>query len=193
MSMTGSFAAAAASQTAVRRETYSRQKFALNHLAHVIAALLGIYVIVFTYLSLCQQTHSRRLQDLESSIIIGLLDAQSGHRAYLITGDPAFLAQYRAGLKTLATFKPVYQRALVDSRSKRLYRDMDSLLSLDADEMNFTISLHDKAGTMAAIAALNDRRNDAHTGQIQSLLLEIRKIESEHVAPFQIWSAARQR
>ena len=164
----------------------------LKNAPHAIAALLGLYAIVFTFLALCQQTHTRRMKELERLLTIGVLDAESGQRAYLLTNDKTFLVQYRAGVKALAAYTPLYGQTLVDDRSKGLFQDVEMLLNLKTEEMALTIRLHDRASPAAAAGVVANRVGHDYTESIYRTLLDIRRIESERVAPFQLWRAPQQ-
>jgi adenylate cyclase len=158
---------------------------------HVIGAALGLYAIAFTYISMAQLTHERRLTEVERRMTFGLLYAESGQRGYLLTGDRAFLVQYRSGLNALTTYEPVYRDALVDSKSKNGCFELESLLRRKTAEMSLTIAMHDQFGQAAAIAIVDDKGGNAYTEKIYRLLLTIRNREADRVAPFQLWSSQR--
>lgn len=169
----------------------SRSKNA-HRVAQLACGLLGLYAIIFTYFALCQVTHQKRLRDVERLLTIGVLDAESGQRAYLLTDDRLFLDQYRAGLRAVDLYTPLYANALVDSESKTLYRRISALLALKRSEMELTIVTHDRISPRSAIAIVRDMRGHTYTEQIYDLLQQIESIEAQRVPPFQIWHLPEQ-
>ena len=159
---------------------------------HLIGAMLGVYALFYTHISLAQLSHERRIKELERLTMIGLLDAESGQRAYLLTDDPLFLSQYRAGLKSLATYEPVYKRALIRRHSRRLCEQMEAVLKLKTDEMALTISTRDHKGTAAATAIVKNRVGDEYTEIIFGLLLAIRNAEAKSASPVDFWTSPNQ-
>ena len=154
--------------------------------------LLGLYAIVFTYLSLSQLTHERRLREVERLLVIGLLDAESGQRAYLLTGDRQFLLQYQAGLKALNLYEPVYASALLSKDGKFLFGNVSELLEWKKAEMQLTITTYDQVGRLQAMQIVRNRRGHTYTGQIYELLRDIQLAEARKAAPFELWRTPRE-
>ncbi len=152
-----------------------------------VCTLLGLYAIAFTYISLSQMTHEKRLNEIERLLVIGLLDAESGERGYLLTDNPLFLDQYQAGIKALGVYEPVYRKALACSESKQLFNEVSTLLSLKRTEMQLTITTHDEVGKAAAVAMVRDLRGHSYTGEIYRLLMQIRTTEAKKAVPFELW------
>jgi CHASE3 domain sensor protein len=155
--------------------------------AHLLCMLLGLYAIAFTYISLSQLTHERRLRDVERLLVIGLLDAESGQRAYLLTDDPLFLFQYDAGVKALDRYQPVYERALRTHDGRRIFGSVRVLLQLKKAEMNLTISTHDAVGPRHAIAIVRNMRGHGYTAEIYDLLRQIQMAEAKSFVPLELW------
>jgi CHASE3 domain sensor protein len=120
-------------------------------------------------------------------LTIGLLDAESGQRGYLLTGDRAFLQQYRAGLKSIAIYAPVYEGILVDGESKAISAEVMQLLEFKRAEMRSTINAYDRKDEPAAISMVASRVGHAYTERIYSDMHRIRTLEAQRVAPFQFW------
>lgn len=149
--------------------------------------LLGLYAIVFTYISLSQLTHERRLREVERLLVIGLLDAESGERGYLLTDNRLFLIQYEAGANAIGIYSSAYQHALRSEEGRRLYREVSVLLDLKRAEMTLTIATNDRRGPSEAVAIVRGLRGHTYTARIYDLLRRIRLAESRQIAPLEIW------
>lgn len=172
------------SHRTLRRLAVSRMLLRITHLA---CALLGVYAIVFTYMSLSQCTHERRLRDVERLLLIGLLDAESGQRAYLLTNDRLFLAQYEAGTKAIELYEPLYGQALASDDGKKLFARASVLLRLKRTDMDMTIATHDNVGPEQAITIVRDLRGHQYTLQIYDVLRQIQAAEARKTVPFELW------
>jgi signal transduction histidine kinase len=112
-----------------------------------------------------------------------LLDAETGQRGYLLTGNRGYLAPYEKALSTIdASFGRLERHYGTDTEPKRLLERMRQETQGKLKVMALTISLHDSGQQAAALDVVMGNAGKAHMEVIrditaQLLALETRRIE----------------
>ena len=145
--------------------------------AMLIAVVLG--AVLAYERTVESRTGSRDTINAIDASLIALLDAESGQRGFVITGDEVFLEPYNEALERLDELLRTIGEAVSDDPEQRAYFDhMQPFIDAKLDEMEETIDLR-KAGEIQRAAL----RVQAGSGRIamdaiRSDLASIRAIES---------------
>lgn len=104
----------------------------------------------------------KNIRELRQSIV----DAETGARGFILTGDEAYLAPYRAARDELATILQTLQVSLKDPDRQSRLRRMEPLLKQRLDELEQGISLRRERGMEAATEFV---RTDRGLATMQSI------------------------
>lgn len=109
--------------------------------------------------------HTRRVQDARKNVLLGLLDAESMQRAYMLTGNPDYLASYeRARVATVVSLVRL-QALTVDNPRQQAYavelarllgRKFDFMDSLTAERAKGPKARYDLARGHALLVRARD-------------------------------------
>jgi methyl-accepting chemotaxis protein len=172
--------------------TFGRKLFVgffLAGLALMVVAAAGYRSIARQAESAAWVSHTHQVRDAFSDLGRELVDAETGQRGFVITGEDRYLAPYTSALEQIRhTFERV-QRLTSDSevrrRLERLLPMIEKRLAILAD----TIELRRTRGAPAAIAAIQQgdgkdlmdrlRQELAEMDQRALELLELRAAEAE--------------
>ncbi|HEX4131815.1 MAG TPA: CHASE3 domain-containing protein [Pirellulales bacterium] len=119
------------------------------------------------------------LADLESLISL-LKDAETGQRGFLLTGKESYLEPYATALSKIDTTFDDLRRLTNDNPNQQ--RRLDELKLVVRDklkELDQTISLMKAQGFDAALKVVNNDSGKYMMDEIRSLVLKMRKEESE--------------
>lgn len=106
------------------------------------------------------------------SLLISLLDAETGQRGYIITGDPGYLVPYQAGLTVVPErLAEVEGRGIMTE--KNAVTKIGVLTHKKLDELAYTIDLRRDKGQAAAVAEV-----DSHLGK--NIMDQIRE-QMDHI------------
>lgn len=113
------------------------------------------------------------------SLLISLLDAETGQRGFIITGDPGYLVPYQAGREAVPErLAEVEGRGIITE--KNAVTQIGVLTHKKLDELAYTIDLRRDKGQAAAVAEV-----DNHLGK--NLMDQIR----EHMDHIEVNCLAR--
>lgn len=122
--------------------------------------------------SVTRVSDADQLDRATRSLLIALLDAETGQRGYIITGDPGYLVPYQAGITAVPE-----RLAEVEGRGitteKNAVTQISVLTHQKVDELAYTIKLRREQGQAAA-----QREVDRHLGK--NLMDQIR-VHIDHV------------
>ena len=91
--------------------------------------------------------HSNELLLALDNVLSLVKDAESGQRGYVITGDPAYLAPYRAAVASIqAQMNALERLAREDPVQQRLMADVRRRVGAKLGELELTIGLRDRKG-----------------------------------------------
>ena len=115
----------------------------------VIAA--GILATTWTHSLLSDHqdlvVHTYEAIDVTKDVLIGLDDAETGQRGYLLSGDRRYLDPYEKAQTRLSTLRGALKAKVSDNADQlaRVVR-LDGLIDTKLNELKESIDLHDRAG-----------------------------------------------
>ncbi len=130
-----------------------------------------------------QVNHTRQVIEASLSVPLTLLDAETGQRGYLITGDERYLLPYHKSLESWQHEAAVLrQLTAVNPRQQHALDSLDTLVALKFNELQQTISLRRTRGLAAATAVVESGRGLRSMDAIRALLGEIENEERSVLA-----------
>lgn len=144
-------------------------------------ALMGACIVLVGVTCYCGSRYANAVTQIAEadaldrasrSLLISLLDAETGQRGYIITGDSGYLVPYQAGVTAVPErLSEVEGRGIL--REKDAVTQIGVLVHQKIDELAYTIQLRREQGQMAA-----QREVDRHLGK--NLMDQIR-VHIDHV------------
>ncbi len=178
----GGTTAAIASDTARRR----RARSGLPLLLWLAAAALALGAAV-AWVTIDQRAARREglanadVSRALAAVQIDVLDAETGQRGYLLTGEPAYLGPYSSARMRIAgdldRLDSLYRAADVHRAPANLLR-LHALVEAKLDELDQTVKLYESAPHGAAAQVV---RTDAGKPTMDSLRLEARRLSDFHL------------
>jgi diguanylate cyclase (GGDEF)-like protein/PAS domain S-box-containing protein len=163
--------------------TRARRRFLLRlTLVALLVSLAGLVAVTVQFMTQAEQTLrdlprqadlALRLRQLQG-IVVALLDAETGQRGYLLTGNERYLAPYRAALGRLpslmAALEPVPQDAAYVAGAQAARQAVDAKLTELAD----TVRLQAQGRHVEAMARVmsDEGRNDMERARTQIAVLQ---------------------
>ncbi len=146
----------------------------------VIVAIVGYSTTVRLISAFEAVRHTREVEMSLTAMLVGLLNAETGQRGYLITGRPSYLQPYATahatvtqefvGLNTLLADEPAQQRRLAQ---------LQPLVTAKFSQMDLTLALRDSKGFDAAAAVVAGDSGQAAMEQIRTLVDAMQQAETE--------------
>jgi PAS domain S-box-containing protein len=124
-------------------------------------------------------TRSREILNAIDSIQASLVDAETGQRGFLLTGDSSYLEPYNRALQQFPTDLATLKMLL--SERGRGSEDVDQLTTLadsKLDELRQTIELRRTQGAQAALAMVLTDRGKRTMDSVRALCAEMRGTEN---------------
>lgn len=154
----------------------------LQSLSGTVCILTLASSIFFGYQFIQTAKSSDQMRDIDLScrnLLITMLDAETGQRGYLITGNPAYLEPYQAGITS--TNEKLDALGVASTHSEQILRvkDINRLVALKLDELDKTIKLRATDFT-AAQAEVNENLG-------KNLMDSIR----QQIDEIQLWSSSQ--
>ena len=168
-----------------------------------LLASVGPLLLAAMAVMLGQEMYSARLirTDLGKSFqfhvevdeLLSLLkDAETGERGYLISGDPAFLAPYRAASNDFGgQWARVTRLAPRTGPEAVQLRRLKPLIGAKFSEMQATIALRDQAGLQAAANRLREGHGKRQMDAIRGIIGEIQRRGAAHQQATQLSQTER--
>lgn len=127
--------------------------------------------------------HTYEAVDTTKDVLIGLDDAETGQRGYLLSGDRHYLDPYEKALDRLVKLRTSLASQVSDnaSQTERVAR-LNGLVDKKLSELRETIALHDGAGFEAARLREIALMETATMDQIRHVIGEITKAEKALLA-----------
>jgi PAS domain S-box-containing protein len=125
-----------------------------------------------------EATRARRILTLNESLTSGLLDAETGQRGFILTGDPEYLKPYNAALQRIPL--DLQELTLLGEDIPTQHARFLQLHSLIADklaELRKTIELRRVKGLDAALAVVLTGQGERSINRIRALSQEIKATE----------------
>lgn len=111
-----------------------------------------------------------------------LLDAETGQRGYLLTGDVAYLAPYQSALGQISTSVSTLQNlAGNNAGQQRQLAAMQPLITTKLAELKRTIELRRDTGFDAALKEVTTNEGKTAMDQIRAIIEDFDQQESDHI------------
>ncbi|WP_062236060.1 CHASE3 domain-containing protein [Aureimonas sp. N4] len=137
------------------RRTYLTRPTLLRVVPTGAVLLTGIVATTWTHSLLNQQrdlvVHTHEVIETTKDVLIGLDDAETGQRGYLLSGDRRYLEPYDRALERLGDLRARLRQQISDNGEQVSRVDgLGGLIDLKLAEMKDSIALHDEVGFEAA-------------------------------------------
>ena len=125
------------------------------------------------------QKHTYEVSKTLDETLVRLVDAETGQRGYLLTGDEAYLAPYHAAIQNLDQATRHLKDLISDNpnQQKRL-QAIEPIIEMKLAEMQRTIDLRKQKGSIAANEIVVTGSGKAWMDQIRTLTSEMANEES---------------
>jgi PAS domain S-box-containing protein len=174
-----------------------RRKILLAYMAVVaLVAVLASGGFVLGERTSASLAEIDRTQDVLSALArlrIGLLDAETGQRGYLLTGRDVYLAPYNEAADTIAAQVEQLDRLLRQPRNQKIMVDVKRRVRDKLDELAESIRAKREQGNEAAFAIVNSDRGYVAMDQIRAGLDEVEERISVERAEAESKARAAQR
>lgn len=164
----------------VEREPFPRRlKFTAVALSCALATLVVAMLLFARQAALVRDatTEEMTLNDWQAqlqSVLVSLIDAETGQRGFLLTGNMRYLAPYNAAIHDIpATLEALRDVPIPDPSLPRRLREIDELASVKIAELTETIRLREAGSMLDALALV---RTDAGQGQMERLRHDIQEV-----------------
>src|SRR5712675_359158 len=170
----------------VRAHTRWLRQKRLIHIGFVAAASLLLLVGWDSYRDTLRvaeaaaaRKHSFEVGDLLSDTAARLVDAETGQRGFLLTGDDAYLEPYHAAIKSIDRFLAELKISVADNPNqlKRL-PELEQLIDKKLAELQRTIDLRKQHGLAVANAVVLGGEGKRWMDQIRSVLTDMQNEEN---------------
>lgn len=124
-------------------------------------------------------TRTHEVKTQIALLLADLLDAETGMRGYLITGDDAFLAPYRAGTQRVAATLNTLRNLTADSPEQQQHLNhLEPVLKQRMERLGVNITLFQRDGFAAAQVAVATGDGKLLQDRIRSILANMEAVES---------------
>ncbi len=167
------------------------RKKRLIHIGFVAAASLLLLVGVESYRDTIRvaeaaaaRKHSFEVRGLLSDMAARLVDAETGQRGFLLTGDDAYLEPYHAAMKSIDQVLAELKNSTADNPVQQKHvPELEQLIDKKLAELQRTIDLRKQNGLAAANAIVLGGEGKRYMDQIRSLLADMQN-EEDRVRAF---------
>jgi CHASE3 domain sensor protein len=176
-------------------KTSVRRRISMGFFVSGVLLLLIVAADFRTTASYQQETNQlntdRQIEDSASTLLTTMLNAETGQRGYIITGNLTYLAPYTAALQTVnGTYSQLGNLTERNSNLTAYYSQLQPLLSEKFHELNETIVTRQTQGFTAAQAIIDTNVGEATMDQIRALIADI--VNAEDVAIGQLQTSTGQ-
>ncbi len=135
--------------------TYLTEAVLLRSIPVGVVIAAGVVATSWTHILLSDHqdlvVHTYVAIDTTKDVLIGLDDAETGQRGYLISGERRYLEPYDKALERLSTLRAGLLSHLSDNEDQLArVRMLNGLIDEKLAELKDSIALHDSAGSEAA-------------------------------------------
>lgn len=111
-------------------------------------------------------------------VLVGLIDAETGQRGYLLTADMRYLEPYHAAVRALPARVARLRELTADNPAQTdRVTSLDPLVTAKLDEFHSTIALRRRNGTEAALRVIGTGQGKATMDRIRGVIGEITERE----------------
>jgi len=155
-----------------------RQKAMLLLLAGfalVIGIVIAVAIFTFGVRDNTREVNERFRTIVETSdILTALQDAETGQRGYLLTGEEAYLAPYRAGLDALSKRFEAFEARIVEPGIRTDVVRLHEIADAKLEELSLTIDLYGAGRREDAIALVRSNEGKALMDEARTVIARIR-------------------
>ncbi|HZO52588.1 MAG TPA: CHASE3 domain-containing protein [Bryobacteraceae bacterium] len=158
-----------------------------------LALLLVVLIGILAYQD--WTAFSRRSEQVEitqqivaetNSLLVALLDAETGQRGYILTGESIYLEPYQ---RSLTAIPIALQRLATVTNGRRpdqfqRVQRLQPLIKTKLDELQQTIEIRQTQGMSAALAIMRTDRGKAEMDHIRQLCNEIQRVANGRLTEF---------
>ncbi|WP_170854936.1 CHASE3 domain-containing protein [Xaviernesmea oryzae] len=127
--------------------------------------------------------HTHEVIEMSKDVLIGLDDAETGQRGYLLSSDTAYLKPYVHARERLAWMGPSLKAMVSDNAEQTARADhLLALIDLKLAELQNAITIHDDRGVEAAIAVERESMRTARMDEIRGVIGEMTEGEKSLLA-----------
>jgi len=157
--------------------------FALGPLALLFVGWIA-YTTIENLVDLREQaTHSFTLLDGLGNVMTDAVDAETGQRGYLLTGDEAYLAPYTAGRDALKSdLRKVLALSAGNAQREQDLQRLQSLLQSKQDELAATVDARRTKGLDAAMAIVRGGSGKTYMDEARGVVAKIRSEDNGRLA-----------
>ncbi len=126
------------------------------------------------------QKHTYEVSKTLDETMVLLVDAETGQRGYLLTGDESYLAPYRAAIKNLdQAIRDLKDLTSDNPSQQKNIQAMEPIIGKKLAELQRTIDLRKEKGSIAANQVVLGGSGKHWMDEIRALALEMEKAESD--------------
>ena len=134
--------------------------------------------------NIAQRVEASQVQAGISNLLVNLQDMETGQRAYLITGDPAYRQSYNDASGKLAAELAGLRSRLMTSRDRSLAAQLESVAESKIAEMNETIRLRELGYRHRAFLIVSSNRGQALMDEARSSLQALSSAQTANLARY---------
>jgi CHASE3 domain sensor protein len=137
------------------RRTYLTTSVMLRSIPVGVVIAAGVVATSWTHILLSDHqqlvVQTYKAIDTTKDVLIGLVDAETGQRGYLLSGDRRYLEPYDKALTRLTQLRTTLRTEIVGSADEvALVKELDTLVDGKLGELKASIDLHDTVSPDAA-------------------------------------------
>jgi signal transduction histidine kinase len=152
-------------------------------------ALVALIVALVAYNAIrragefgAEAEHSARTGDALSAVMLGLADAETGQRGFLITGDSSYLAPFFRGQRTVpAALDSLRELTRGDPADEAAADSLRLLATREFAELNAAIAIRQTGGTAAALSAVTNGVGKLLMDDSRRLVSQLSQRENERL------------
>ena len=152
---------------------------------YTVAAVLFLVVGITAYRNVNTMSdtaqwvgHTHEMKRLVVSILSSLQDTETGQRGFLLTGDPAYLEPYEAGIDQVAAALGFIRALTANPDQHALLDTLDPMIVAKLAELQETIELRRTQGLQAALSVVVEGSGKSIMDNIRDVLREMDGIEN---------------
>ena len=123
--------------------------------------------------------HTHTVLNAQDSVLSDLIDAETGQRGYLLTGEEAYLEPYNKALKVLDQERAYLRKLTTDNKGQQHRLDLlDPLITERISEIRATISQRKSKGFEASLQIMRTNMGKKVMDDIRKIMIEFEAEEN---------------
>jgi CHASE3 domain sensor protein len=144
----------------------------------IVSAVLLLFIVAADYRTnqsyqqaTDQLNKDRQIDNTASSLLTTVLNAETGQRGYLITGNATYLEPYNSAVQSVNSTELALRNLIAgDSNLTTYYLQLQPIIGEKFAELNETVVLRQTQGFAAAQAVVNTNVGEDYVDQIRALI-----------------------